>query len=1010
MRRGLREYYGCFPSAPFCGKLLAIAFALVAHVSAVSGQALSPDEAQKRFKMAEGFAIEPFAAEPLVRQPVAMTFDDRGRVWVVQYLQYPNPAGLKPVEVDRYLRTKYDRVPEPPPHGPVGVDKITILEDTDGDGRADKAKDFVTGLNLASAIALGDGGVYVGQAPYLLFYPDKNGDDVPDGEPEVLLKGFGLEDAHAVVNSLEWGPDGWLYGAQGSTVTADIRGIGFQQGLWRYHPPTKRFELFSEGGGNTFGLDFDRHGNAIAGTNYGNVVCLHQVQGAYYVKGFTKHGPLHNPYTYGYFDHVTHAGHAGGHVTCGGIVYQGGAWPAEFENAYLGANLLSNAIYWSQLTPHGSTFTSKYQGTLLETDDIWFRPIDCLTGPDGSVYVTDWYDKRANHVIPEDTWDKTNGRVWRIVYRAAGEVPMPKTEPINVADKSRAELVELLSHKNAWWRRQARKLLAERHDAEVLPLLDKLIAGSDEQLALEATWALYVSGGWNDQVALRLLDHPNPDVRTWAVRLVGDEARELPDALRAKFITLAAEDPSPSVRSQLACTAKRLPAIDGLAIVSALMRRSEDAGDTHLPLLLWWAVEAKATNDPQAVLALFENADVWQLPIVRSVLLDRIARRFLAEKNESGYTACAKLLTLAPDDKSRLRLVAAMESDLAGAPLAEVPAPLTAVVENLWKTHFADPMVTRFALKLGHPAAYQSARQRMRDANEPEALRLSLVAAIAQSARPENLPLLVELLDAQSSSEAIRGAALSGLAQFDDPAISGELLVRYPALPPALQTRAIALLTTRPAWAAKLVDAVAKQQIAQQSVSVDQVRALLAVADDELKQAIEARWGKIRAATPGEKMSYVPVLSRVLNAGTGDLASGHKLYMKHCGVCHTLHGEGQKIGPDLTSADRKNRESLLLNILDPSGTIRPEFISQTAVLVDGRVLTGLVTESDAQRLTIVDAKQQKTVVERDEIEQIEPAALSLMPEGLLQQLNEQEVRDLFRYLQSDAPANASAAK
>ncbi len=375
--------------------------------------------------MAEGFEVELFASEPLVRQPVSMTFDQRGRLWVVQYLQYPNPAGLTPVEVDRYLRTKYDRVPDPPPHGPKGADKITILEDTDGDGRADRAKDFVTGLNLASALAIGNGGVYVGQAPYLLFYPDRDGDDVPDSEPEVLLKGFGLEDAHAVVNSLQWGPDGWLYGTQGSTVTADIRGIGFQQGIWRYHPASKRFELFSEGGGNTWGLDFDRHGNAIAGTNYGNVVCLHQVQGGYYVKGFSKHGPLHNPYTYGYFEHCPHTGHSGGHVTCGGIVYQGGAWPEAFDGAYIGANLLSNAIYYSAFEPQGSTFKTRYVGTLLETDDIWFRPIDCLTGPDGSVYVADWYDKRANHVIPEDTWDKTNGRIWRIVHRDSPPVERP---------------------------------------------------------------------------------------------------------------------------------------------------------------------------------------------------------------------------------------------------------------------------------------------------------------------------------------------------------------------------------------------------------------------------------------------------------------------------------------------------------------------------------------------------------------------------------------------------------
>jgi putative membrane-bound dehydrogenase-like protein len=973
--------------------------------SRAGAQALPTAEAQRHFKMAEGFDIELFAAEPEVRQPVAMTIDDRGRMWVVQYLQYPNPAGLKPVEVDRYLRTKYDRVPEPPPHGPVGKDKITILEDTDGDGRADKTKDFVSGLNLASAVAIGNGGVYVGQAPYLLFYPDRNGDDVPDGDPEVLLKGFGLEDAHAVINSLEWGPDGWLYGAQGSTVTADIRGIGFQQGIWRYHPATKRFELFSEGGGNTFGLDFDRHGNAIAGTNYGNVVCLHQVQGAYYVKGFSKHGPLHNPYSYGYFEHVAHTGHSGGHVTCGGIVYQGGAWPEQFNGAYLGPNLLSNAIYWSTLTPQRSTYTSEYQAALLETDDIWFRPIDALTGPDGSVYVADWYDQRANHVIPDDTWDKTNGRIWKIVYRGT-----PKIEKVDLANRTSEGLVDLLAHDNAWYRRGARRILSERRDPVVLPWLHKMIAGREEQLALEALWALYVSGGWNDQVARHLLDHPAADVRTWTVRLLGDERRELPPAIQQRLVELAASDPSPTVRSQLACTAKRLAATGGLAIVAALLKRSEDASDTHLPLLLWWAIEDKAVSDRNAVLAMLAEKDAWQLPLVKQVIVERLARRYLAERNDAGYEACAQLLALAPAKDDALRLVAAMEADYSGRPLDTVPAPLAETMARLWQQHESDPTVTRLALKLGSREAYERAVARMSDGKEDEALRLAMISAVGQAARRDALPQLLALFDETMNSEAIRGAAIGSLGYYDDATLGADVLRRYSALPSALRSRVIALTASRGAWAHALVQAVNEKQIDAKEVSVDQIRQMLAHRDEALGKAIETQWGKIRAATPGEKMSYVPVLGRVLGAGVGNLESGHKLYMKHCGVCHTLHGEGEKIGPDLTSADRKNRDALLLNILDPSGTIRPEFISQTALLVDGRVLTGLVTESSPQQITMVDAKQQKTTIPRDEIDEIEPSTTSLMPERLLEQLQEQEVRDLFRYLQSERLPERAAAK
>ena len=293
----------------------------------VQAQGFAPAKAAGRMSVADGLEVRLVAAEPLIRQPVAIEFDDRGRLWVIQYMQYPNPAELKRVAVDRYSRTVYDRIPDPPPRGPKGADRITILEDTDGDGRADRSRDFVTGLNLASSLAFGYGGVFVIQVPYLLFYPDRDHDDRPDGDPEVLLSGFGMEDAHSVANSLTWGPDGWLYGLQGSTVTARVRGIEFQQGVWRYHPTSKRFELFCEGGGNMWGLDFDRHGQLFASTNVGGFVMLHGVQGGYYWKSFGKHGPLHNPYTFGYFDHVRHNGVSGGHVSVGGLFYEADALP-----------------------------------------------------------------------------------------------------------------------------------------------------------------------------------------------------------------------------------------------------------------------------------------------------------------------------------------------------------------------------------------------------------------------------------------------------------------------------------------------------------------------------------------------------------------------------------------------------------------------------------------------------------------------------------------------------------
>ena len=987
-------------------QLLLTAALVVSTVSFAAAQALSPADALKHFKVAEGFEVQLFASEPMVRQPVTMTFDARGRMWVIQYLQYPTPAGLTPVEVDRYLRTRYDRVPEPPPRGPRGADRITILEDTDGDGRADKAKDFVNGLNLATALAIGDGGVYVGQAPYLLFYPDRNGDDVPDGDPEVLLSGFGMEDAHAVINSLQFGPDGWLYGAQGSTVTAEVRGIGFQQGIWRYHPRTRRFELFSEGGGNTWGLDFDRHGNIIAGTNFGERVCLHQVQGGYYVKGFSKHGPLHNPYTYGYFEHATHQGHSGGHVTCGGIVYQGGAYPREFENTYLGANLLSNAIYRSAIEPDGSTFKTRYRDTLLSTDDIWFRPIDCLTGPDGSVFVADWYDQRANHVIPEDTWDRSNGRIWKIVWR---EKPPALNSSFNLERCTSGDLVNLLSHANAWWRREARRILSERRDPAVqVRLLQTIEQAGEQALAVEALWALYVSGGWSDAVAIELLDHPSADVRTWTVRLIGDDRRELPREIRARLLKLAAEEPSATVRSQLAATSKRLIGRDALALVARLWRRAEDQRDPHIPLLLWWAIEDKANSDREAILALLAEKGTWQLPLVRETIVERLARRYLAERNEAGYGACAALLAMAPSREDSLALVAAMERDFSGRPLEQVPAPLAAALARLWQMEGSDPTLTRFALRLGSREAYARALSRLADRSEPPAVRLAFISAVGQAGRDDALSSLLPLVDETGpQAETIRMAALAALEHFSDDAVAREVLARYAGFSPPLRSRAVALLCSRGSWSHQLVEAVTAGKIDPADVPIDRIRQMLAHHDRELARAIESRWGKIRPATPGEKQAYVPVMGRMLNERPGELANGQKLFIKHCATCHTLFGEGNKVGPDLTSADRKNRDALLINILDPSGTIRPEYVSQTALLIDGRVLTGLVSESGSGQLTFVDAKNQKVTVARNEIEEIKPADQSLMPDRLLETLTPQEVRDLFRYLQSDAPPSAA---
>src|SRR4051812_30582838 len=665
---------------------------------------LAPEESLKHFTPAEGLEVTLAAAEPDVRQPVNVNFDARGRMWVVQYLQYPKPAGLRPIAVDSWLRTTYDQSPMPPPYGPKGADRITIFEDPDEHGHYRKSKDFVSGLNLATSVEFGHGGGWVLQTPYLLFYPARDGDDVPDGPPEVRLSGFGMEDAHAVANHLTWGPDGWLYGCQGSTCTARVEGEEFQQAAWRYHPTTRQFEVFSEGGGNTFGLEWDAHGNLLTGTNYNNFVMVHYVQGGYFIKGFAKHGPLHNPYAFGYFDHVPHAGWRGGHVTQTGIIYQGGALPEQFNGTWIAPNLLANNVDYHAMEPSGASFKTKLLGEFLGSDDKRFRPVDVRTGPDGAVYIADWYDVRANHVIPQDTWDKTNGRIYRVAPKG-----LPGKKPFDLAKLSNDELVSLLSDKNDWYARTARRLLAERRDASLVPLLLAMVHNARDRDALQALWALHASGGFNEAVASDLLKHPTRDVRSWTVRLLGD-SNSVSASTASQLAKLAAAEPAVVVRSQLACSARRLTADQGLPIVASLMRRDEDVDDRYIPLLLWWAIEDKAMSAPREVLRLFEAKDAWQAPLARKHLLGRLARRYSAEPGGAGFTALARLLELAPGPADSAVIVSGMDTGLAGASFAQVPDALRAQVTKLWETTPHTVPLVSVAVRLGIPDAREIAR------------------------------------------------------------------------------------------------------------------------------------------------------------------------------------------------------------------------------------------------------------------------------------------------------------
>ncbi len=1016
-------------SIPFL-KLCTLGSAAVSISSlSILAQGYAPDEAVKHMTIADGFEVKLVASEPMISQPVAIEFDDRGRLWVIQYLQYPNPAGLQRAKVDRWSRTVYDKVPEPPPHGPKGADRITILEDFDANGRARKAKDFVCGLNLATGIAFGHGGVFVLQVPYLLFYPDRNGDDVPDSDPKVLLTGFGMEDAHSVANSLTWGPDGWLYGCQGSTVTANIRGIEFQQGVWRYHPLTQAFELFCEGGGNSWGLDFDEDGNLIYSTNFGGYRMLHGVQGAYYWKSFGKHGALHNPFAFGYFDHVPHKNFTGGHVTVGGIIYQGDSFPEKFRGKYISGDLLGHAVQWHNLELWGSTFKSSHGGDLLTANDTWFAPSDVTMGPDGSVYVTDWSDKRTAHPDPDADWDRSNGRIYKIQVK--GTKPAPKQD---LSKLSSEDLVGLLSSKNDWYVRKARRILADRRDPAVNPALRKLVfEATNDHLALEALWALYVNGGVNNSLTTHLLSHRNAHVREWEVRWSGDEGKVSPET-GLRLIKLAATETNVHVRNQLAATAKRLPAKVALPLVHQLAVRNLDSQDAYIPLLLWWAVERHAIAATDEVLRLFATPSAWATPIIRDVIMPRLMRRYAAEGSEAGFAACARILSSAPSPADKSLMLAALDQGIRNRP-AEIAGPnqgglfenravvgrketakatriekMSPVLEKelttLWREDTSDLSLIRVLARFGQKAAYARALALATDPGTTSDSRILSIKLLGELGHPDYVPALSKLV-AGNEPETVKLAALEALQGFDQEEISSQLLRQYPTMNDRLRSRTREALLSRKNWALAFLQSIDTGKLAASEVPVEQLRQISLYQDKQLDELVRKHWGNITSGTPEEKLAEMRRLNNDLRAAGNDLARGRDVFKNTCAPCHRLFDEGGQVGPDLTHANRTDQSFLLASIVDPSAVIRKEFLSYNVETVDGRFLSGLIAEQSPGNVTLLMANNERALVSRDKIKSMQESTVSLMPENLLKPLKPQELRDLFGYLQSEKPSVAN---
>ena len=1000
-------------------------------------------EAVKQFQLPDDLKIELVAGEPEVMQPLFMHFDDRARLWAVQYLQYPFPEGLKVIRYDQYLRAVFDKVPQAPPHHVRGKDLITVYEDTNGDGNYDSSKNVIEGLNITSSMVTGHGGIWVINPPYLLFYPDENRDDIPDGDPEVRLSGFGLEDTHSVANSLRWGPDGWLYAANGSTTTGNVsseknKNVQWEgQNIWRYHPDLKVFEIYAEGGGNTFSSEIDGRGRVFSGTNHGNTRGMYYPQGSYGSKNWGKHGPLTNPFAFGYFQHMRHEGDKDRFPQTF-VIYEGGTLPERYHGNVIAANALHNRVCASEVARDGSTYKTVDMPNVAETEDRWFRPVDVKVGPDGAVYLADWYDTRLSHVDPRDNWHKGSGRMYRIQSKDA----KPLTGQTDLTKLTDSELIEKFSHKNKWWRQTSVRVLGDRllkqTDEDRNQTVQQLneLARSNSSQALEALWTLHWAGEFDESLALHLVRHEDVDMRRWTVRLLGDH-RVVSAKVAKELAQLATHESYVQVRSQLASTARRLNTEYALPILRALLTYDEDVSDLHLPLQIWWAFEGHAgttlmNDDPQVGIHLealskasprdqlvmfLEDDEIWNEPIFESTVLPRLMKRFAMDQfspsgkasKTAGLEACETLLKIAPTQEYRAKLMSGFLEAYQGRDIANLPAGLrkeiTEYQESIGKSDLA------LGLRLGQAEALKQALTVIRNEKAEASRRLNLIGILGEVDQPGSVSTLLGLISGSRSS-AIKNAAMLSLMNYSDTKIGQTICSRYHSSLPdehGLRPTAHRVLASRPEWTKNLLQEIEAFRIKPDTVSLDVVQQMQLHSDAEIQELVKKHWGNVRA-TPAEKQEEIQRLLALITAerAAGQTAKGQELFKKHCATCHTLFDDGGKTGPNLTGYERDNLDFMLLAMVDPSAAIREEFTQFQVLTTDGRVLTGLLEEQTPTQITIRGANNQVTVISRDDVDILKAMKTSIMPDGLTQKLSKSEILDLFSYLTKPTPISATS--
>ena len=975
----------CLPI--LCVSILAVAFARTAHgqnefpkVFNTEADGQHPPTAAEMLKLIElpqVFKASLFAGDPDVQQPICMDFDDRGRLWVAENYTYSGG----PYETK--LR-----------------DRVIILEDTDNDGQHDSRKVFWDKGFMLTSLTWGFGGLWILHDGTLSFIPDKNSDDIPDSEPTIVLDGWSKDCGHNFVSGLIWGPDGWLYGRHGIVDTSYPGVPGTPQadrpamncGVWRYHPTKQLVEVVCNGTTNPWGLDYNSDGQFFM-TNNVQGHLWHAMPGAHFKR---MYGQDANPHFYELMDMTADHYHwdttrkwnesrdgvandlGGGHSHVGGLIYQGTNFPAAYRGKIFMCNTHGRRLNVNRLERSGSGFVGKREPDFMLVKNPWFRGVDLKMGPEGAVYVADWSDNGECH--DHDGIHRTSGRIYRIAYGTPK--PFKPTLPL-VAQDSLALLGNVTSH-DTWIARHSLRILQDRQQTEArirgvtnLPLL------AAEALDLNSVDALRQ---WLNSSNLEQLEQ--------AVQLAaGTEVRR--QALLPNLRQLAKQKPAPNILLALVSVLRRFDSPERLELARSILSQPDNArtiaAENNLSLMTWYGIEP-------VVKSLAEVELLKPIPKLQQFAVRRLAYEVNKESTlTSELLGYISSMVAAGDGTNVVGLLNAFRAGLAGRARVDAPKDWSTIEKQLRASKNAEVVfaVDALGVLFGDGAALADLRTMAGNGELEPVTREEAIRALAAAQDNDAVPIFFNLL----GDRAVADAAIRALVSFDHKDTAKRLLKQMGALRDGNRSLAIDTLASRESYALELIEAIDAGEVDSRELAASQVRQLLALGNARIQKVLESKWGVVQE-TPEAKLAAIERWKKELTQESlagAKLEAGAALFKKSCATCHKLYGEGLTIGPDLTGANRSNLDYLLMNIIDPSSVVPKQFTTSVIALHNGRVITGVVVGETEKTITVQTDKEQLTVA-TDDIEQRRNSGKSLMPDGMIDALTPDQVRDLFAFM------------